>query len=170
MIDKPPELGSRKPEDWIRHFLGYFQKVRFEFLRVHNVWFPAMTNGLGAEVHGTHPAHLVTATNSAYVSMLAPRDLSEVKEVMLRLIPTTTGTIDYTVNITHAGVSEDEALNTGTLSATSISVTDDVITEIDVTSLFSTIDRDDQIGIQFVLDAVSTTTNVNVLGINFKYR
>jgi len=170
MINKPPQLGNKDSKNWIQEFLVYFESVRFEFLKVKGLWFPALYNGLGTEVHGTHPGHVTVSGDSAYVSVLIPREVNEIKEVVVRLIPTTTGTIDWTVNLSYGGKNEDESAATSTKTADGLAVTDDRITEIDITTAFSAVDANDQVGVQFVLDAVATTTNVYVLGIYFKYR
>ena len=166
MISKPPQLADKEPKDWIREFLGYFESVRFEFMTVKGLWFHPQSN----DVHGKHPSEQVTAGNTAYIGMVIPREVNEIKEVVLRLIPTTTGTIDYTVNSTFGGNNEDESSGTATLTADGLAVTDDRITEIDITSMFASVEADDQVGVEFVLDAVATTSNVYILGVYFKYR
>lgn len=166
MISSPPLLGNKTPSEWIREYLAYFQAVRNEFMLLKTIWFPAQ----GADLHGLHPGEQVTSGNSAYIGLVIPREVSEIREAVLRFIPTTTGTIDYTVNSTFGGKDEDESASTSTLTADTLSVTDDVVMEIDITSIFSTVDADDQVGVQFTLDAVATTTNVYILGIYLKYR
>ena len=170
MISKPPELGSKDPKDWIREFLGYFENVRFEFLRVGGLWFPALYNGLGAAVHGYHPAQLLIATESGYIGAVIPRETQEIREAVIRIIPTTTGTIDWTADATFGGKNEDESAITATKTADGLAVTDDRMTEIDVTSLFASARVDQQAGIRFTLDAVATTTNVYLLGLYLKTR
>lgn len=170
MISSPPKIGDKESKDWIREFLGYFEKVRFEFMRVEGIWFPALYNGLGTNVHGDHPGKLIIATESAFISVVVPRGTNEIKEAVIRLIPTTTGTIDWTANASYGGKNEDESAGTATKTADALSVTDDRVTEIDVTSLFDAVDADDQVGIEFVLDAVATTANVYVLGLYLKFR
>lgn len=165
MISRPPELGDKKSEQWIKEFLGYFEKIRFEFQKVNSIWWPVQ----GTSVHGKHPAKQITAGNSAFISAVIPRQVNKIKEAVLRLIPSVTGTIDWTANIAYGDANEDENLNTATMTADGLAVTDDRITEIEITDLFNNIDRNDQAGIEFVLDAVNTTTDVYVLGVYFKY-
>ncbi len=166
MISKPPELGNDQPEDWIRKFLGYFEKVRFEYMRVYALWFPVKSD----TTHGLHPCDTITPGESAYVSIVIPRETKEIKEVVVRLIPTTSGTIDWTANASYGGSGEDESINTTTDTENGVAVVDDQITEIYVTQLFSDVSADDQVGFQFTLDAAVTTTDVCVLGVYFKFR
>lgn len=166
MISKPPELGLKSAEEWVREFLGYFERVRFEFQRVQTIWFPVQ----GSNVHGDHPAKQLTVGNSAFISLIIPREINQVKEVVVRLIPSTTGTIDWTANCSYGGKNEDESAYTETATANGLAVTDDRVTEIDVTSLFVAVRADDQVGVEFVLDAVTTTTDVYILGLYFKYK
>ena len=166
MISKPPSLGSQSPEEWIKEFLGYFETLRFEFMRAKALWFPAQSN----DVHGNHPGEQLTAGTSAYISFIVPREIGEVKEAVIRFIPTTSGTIDWTATISYAAKNEDEAAATATKTADGLAVTDDRMTEIDITSVFAAIEADDQVGVKITLDAVATTTNIYVLGLYFKYR
>lgn len=170
MISKPPGLGTKKPEDWIREFLAYFEDVRFEFARVGGLWFPAMYNGLGAEVHGTHPGKLLVAGESGYISAFVPRETQEIRQAVIRLIPTTTGTIDWTADASFGGAVEDESAVTATKTADGKAVTDDQITEIDVTTLFASAQTDQQAGIKFTVDVLTTTANVYLLGLYLKTR
>jgi hypothetical protein len=165
MISKAPELGDKLPEEWIREFLAWTQMLIFEFKRVKTSWHPAQ----GSDQHGTHPGKNLTAGTSAFIGMALPREINTVKQALLRVIPTGTGTIDYTANVSRGNNGEDESDGTSTLSETGVSVTDDQITEIDITSLFSSVKKDDQIGIELDLDAVSTTTDIYVLGLYFKF-
>ncbi len=166
MTSKPPQLAGKKPENWIRQFLSYFEEVRFEFMRVRGFWFPVQSS----EQHGDHPGHQLTAAESAFISVLVPRGTNEIKEAVIRIIPTTTGTIDWTANASYGGSGADEAAGTATKTADGLAVTDDQITEIDVTSLFAGAAGDDQVGVEFVLDAATTTTDVYVLGLYLKLR
>jgi hypothetical protein len=166
MISKPPSNQNKTPDVWIQDFLRYFEDVRFEFMKVNGDWFPAQSN----DIHGRHPGEQVLAGNVAFIGMVIPRGISEIKEVVARIIPTTSGTIDYTFTANFGGKNEDESTGTSTITADGLAVVDDRVTEIDITALFSTAKVDDQFGIEFSLDAVSTTANVFLLGINFKYR
>lgn len=166
MIDNAPQIGNKKPEDWIKEFLGYMTKLRFEFIRVWSIWFPVQ----GSDLHGKHPGKNVTAGNSAYVSLMIPRGTDEIKQVLVRLIPTVTGTIDWTANLTRGASGADESSGSATKTADGLAVTDDRVTEIDVTTMFSNVVAEDQIGFQFVLDSATTTTDTYILGLVFKYR
>lgn len=166
MISKPPDLGEKDPKDWIKDFLGYFERVRFEFMLVEGLWFPAQST----EQHGFYPAHLLTAAEAGYISAIIPRGTSEIKEAVIRIIPTTTGTIDWTADASFGGKNEDESAITSTKTADGLAVTDDRMTEIDVTSLFVSARENQQVGIRFTLDVLSTTTNVYLLGLYLKIR
>ncbi len=167
MISKAPALGKKKPETWIREFLGWVEGgLRFEFLRVGGIWFPVQ----GTEQHGGHPCDNIAAASSAYIGVVVPRETQEIREAVIRIIPTVTGTIDWTATATYGGKDEDESAETATMTADTLAVTDDAITEIDVTDLFADAESDDQVGIQFTLDAAATTTDVNVLGLYLKTR
>jgi len=165
VISKLPELGKKTPEEWINEFRAYFENVRFEFMKVKTFWVPVQSN----DQENSHPVETVTVGNSAYIGFAFSREINQVKEVVCRFIPTTTGTIDYTFNFSNASVGEVEDANTASLTADGLAVTDDVISEIDITSLFDDVVKDDQVGVKFTLDAVATTTSIKILGLYFKY-
>lgn len=151
-----------------KNFDVLIHDLRFEALRrIKTVWFPVAQSG--AHVHGLHPCLNLGVLSSAYTQVVLPYTISEVKEVTLRFIPTTTGTIDWTVNISSGVVDDDESTATATKTEDGLSVTDDAITEIDITSIFGTQKATEQIGVEFVLDAAATTTDVYVLGVFLKY-
>lgn len=130
-----------------------------------SLFVPAIYTG----THGYHPARQMTALASTNFGFSIPLNTREVKEVVIRFIPTTTGTISYTATMAYAGEGEDEALATSTKTETLIAIIDDRIEEVDITSMFSAVEKVDQIGIQFVVDALVTTTNIQLLGLVLKY-
>lgn len=165
MISKPPSSYGKKPEEWIQEFLRFFNEVAAEFAKVKTVWYPVQ----GSDQEGNHPGKEITAGNSAYFGFVFGRDVNQIKEVVCRFIPTTTGTIDYSFALSRGAVGADEAAGSAALTADGLSVTDDLIAEIDVTTLFSDAVKNDQVGVKMTLDAVATTTNIKVLGLYFKY-
>lgn len=167
MISKPPQTKDVDLNIFLqetsREFNNYIQCLDI----------PVSKSGiLDNYVHGKHAARIVNATESAYFEFIAPHSLNQVKEVTIRFIPSTTGTIDWTVNLSYGGVGEDENANTKTVTADGLAVTDDIITEINLsypTDIWTDIDPGDQIGVQLLLDAVTTTTDIQVLSLYFKY-
>lgn len=149
------------------------QSVQQEFNQYLNSLFvPVSTLGTGAmTLHGRHSAIEVQVGETAYMETVIPRGLNSFKEAGIRIIPTTTGTINYTVNFSYGSVGADENVSTKTASVTLKAVTDDQVMELDlpISTFFTDLDRDDQLGIEFVLDAVVTTVNVYVLGFYLKY-
>ena len=166
MISKTPDRGDKTPEQWIDEFRSYFERVRFEFIRVRGLWFPAQSS----EQHGDHPGDQIILGTSAFISAVIPRGTNQIRQAVIRLIPTASGTIDWTANLSSGGLGQDESANTATLTAIDRAVVDDEITEIEVTDLFASVSPDDQVGLEFILDAATTTTDVYVLGLYLKLR
>lgn len=164
MINKPPLTGQTAFDVWA-------QSVQFVFNNyIQSLVVPVSALGTGsAMLHGKHVTFQLQATETAYFEFIVPHSIREFKEVTIRFIPSTTGSINYTVNLSYGGVGEDENASTKTVSATSVSVTDDKIMEIDITSLFTDQEAGDQIGCELILDAVTTTTDVHVLSLYIKY-
>ena len=119
--------------------------------------------------HGKHTIKNITATNKAYFEFAVPQDVNKIQEATVRFIPTVTGTMDWTFNVSEGSVGEDENQNTATVTADGKVCTDDQVQDVDVTSAFTNVDRGDQVGCEFVLDAVTTTTDLNILGLLINY-
>jgi len=163
-LTKPPKTDNIDFDAWLQELSFDF----YNYVRILDV--PVSKSGIiGNWTHGNHPSKLMVAGDSGFFGFVVPNYIQEVKEVTVRFIPTTTGTIDYTVNLAYGGVGDDESDSTATLSDTGVAITDDKITEIDITSLFNEIDADDQVGVELVVDALAATTNIEVLTLYFKY-
>lgn len=149
------------------------QETREEFNNYIQVLdIPVSKSGIIANyVKGKHAARYVTATapdNKAYFEFIVPYSLSAFKEVTIRFIPTTSGSFNYTVNLAYGAVGTNHATSTKTVTA-SKSVTDALITEIDITSLFTDQQTSDQVGCEFVINTLTTTTVIDVLSLYIKY-
>lgn len=124
-------------------------------------------------VKGKHPAKNLTTVapdNKAYFGFVVPYSLRAFKEVTIRFIANTTGTINYTVNVAWGSVGAAYNANSATASATGVSVTDALISEINITSLFADQKLNDQVGVEFVLDSLTTTTSLDVLSLYIKHK
>lgn len=133
------------------------------------MWVPVSQGGqLGQVVHGTYPVFLLDAVAEvAYFSWTVPTGYSSLTSADLVVIPTTTGTFDWTINTSWAADGEDEALATDTATADGTTSTDDQMTAVDISAAFTGIAAGDYIGIKLTLDALTTTTQINVVGIKF---
>ena len=124
-------------------------------------------------LHGKHVTMQLQATETAYFEFIVPHSIEQVKEVTIRFIPTGTGSITYTVNLSYGGVGEDENEKTQLLSVINpLSVTDDQISEINLShpvNLWIDVEAGDQVGVELILDGATTTTDIHVLSLYFKY-
>ncbi len=161
---KPPD----SPE-----FYGWLDALKY---RVENtiqsfMVYPSRLGTGSASLHGQHSAWLLNnTTETGYFEFVIPYTTNEIKEVGIRVIGTTTGTIAYTIDLSYGPVGGDENASTQTTGAvTGYSVTDDRIQEINITSLFTDQNRGDQVGVEFTLDGLTTTTEIYLLGLFFKY-
>lgn len=139
---------------------------------VHSYFVPVSTLGTGtSELHGKHSGKTLTAGQTAYMETVIPHSLIAFKEAGIRIIPSGTGTIDYTVNFSYGAVEDDENESTKTLAVTGTSVTDDQVAELDLplSTFFTDLTQGDQLGIEIVLDALTTTTDIRILGFYLKY-
>lgn len=170
MTNKAPLL-SKSPKPDSPEFMAWLDEIRFRMNnRILSESFAPRPLGTGtATLHGKHSGVQVESGETAYFEIIIPWSLRIYKAVGIRIIPTTTGDMDYTVNLSYGQPGEDENLNTATLSATNYVTTDDQIQEIDITSLFSDQDGGEQVGVEFTVDGFTTTTNVYVLSLYLKY-
>jgi hypothetical protein len=159
-IPRAPRTGNTATDNWndkiYENLMG----------SVKSIFIPAAD---AATAHGTHFGKELTAGTSTYIECRLPSHLLEIRAAYLKFIPATTGTFDYTVTITYGADFDDEALNTNTKTADGDLCTDDLIESLDITSAFADIDQEDQIGLKFTVDALGTTTNLNVLGLDLKF-
>lgn len=167
MISRPPKTDDTSLNVWTREVQSEFNNY------IQTLQVPVSKSGIiGNYAHGKHPTKPLTSGESAYFGFTVPHSLREFKEVTIRYIPTTTGTMSYTVNVSYGGVGEDENQNTATLSAVGVSVTDDQIMEINLstpTDLFAAVDIDDEVGIELKIDSFTTTTDIQVMRLYVKY-
>ena len=166
MISKPPPSGNLELDKWL-------QNVRYAVnnsLKSLIVGVSPLGTG-SAALHGKHSARTLAVGQTAYFEPIIPETVSRFQEAGIRIIPTLTGTIDYTVNFSYAPIGSDQNISTKTLSVTGLAVTDDEITEIDipVSTFFTDLDTRDQLGIEIVLDAATTTTDIRVMSLFIKY-
>jgi hypothetical protein len=159
-MTKPTYSDNKELNKWMNDL---YNSVNFD---LKSLFVPVVSP---ATTHGTHSTKQLTAGVSAYFELVIPDELKNVKEVNVRLFPTTTGSFAYTFNVTHGKNGEDEALNTGTKTETGKAVTDDQIYDLDVTSCFSTIERQSSVGCQFTCNSLTTTTNLQIIGLVLRY-
>lgn len=168
MISKPPRTDNAGLN-------GFNEEVRSRFNNyINSLVVPVSSLGTGNYMlHGKHVTMQLQATKTAYFEFIVPHSIEQVKEVTIRFIPSGTGTIKYTINMSYGGAGDDENANTQSLVVTSpVSVTDDQISEINLThptNLWADIEAGDQVGIEVILDAATTTTDIHVLSLYFKY-
>ena len=165
MISKPPPSGKSEIDTWN-------QELRFEVNNdVQIIDVPVSKSAiLNNYAKGKHAARLCNAANDAgYFEFIVPPSLKDFKEVTIRFIPTTSGTFNYTVNMAYGAVGAAHNATTKTTSVTGATATDGKIMEMSITSLFTDQVPNDQVGVEFVLDALSTTTEINLLSLFVKY-
>lgn len=168
MISKPPrtdDVGLNVFNDEVRNRFNNY---------INSLVVPVSSLGTGNYMlHGKHVTMQLQSTEKAYFDFIIPHSIEQVKEVTIRFIPTVTGTILYTVNLSYGALGSDENANTQSLVViTPVSVIDDQISEINLThptNLWTDIEAGDQVGVEFVLDAATTTTDIHILSLYFKY-
>lgn len=166
MISNPPQTDNQEINVWNR-------EVRHKFNNyIQSLIVNPSTLGTGAGVlKGKHPGQELDATEKAYFETIIPNSAAQFKEAGIRVIPTTTGTIDYTVNFQYGSVGASFSASSKTSSVLGLAVTDGIVQEIDLplTTFFTDLSVNDQLAIEFVLDALHTTTKLYILNFYLKY-
>lgn len=122
--------------------------------------------------HGKYPSVLLDlATETALFAVRVPDNFVSLGTVRVVVIPTTTGTFDWTCNTAAGAAGEDESLATDTATADGKAATDDQLTAVAVTGAFDglSLAAGDFIGVELILDVLTTTTEVHVIGLEFGY-
>ena len=122
--------------------------------------------------HGNHYGDQLAAGQSTYIASFVIPDLfSAIGTIRIILIPTTTGTIDWTCATSAGAPGEDENANSDSATADGAAITDDELEPIDVSGAFNglSLAAGDVVGVKFTADALADTTAVIVLGLEFGY-
>ncbi len=98
-----------------------------------------------------------------------PLDYTTLTSVKAILFPTTTGTIDWTVNTSFGADGETYNLHTDSATADGLAVTNITWKEVDISAAFTGIAAGDNIKINFIVDVLTDTESIGLLGFNFKY-
>lgn len=130
---------------------------------------PSTTGVLAESVHGKHIVKLLVGTDSAYFEWQVPSHFYALTTAKVLSVPTTTGTFDWTANTTFGAAGDDEAANSDTTTANGAVSTDDELTSTDISAAFTGIVANQIVGVEFVLDALDTTTEINVIGLELKF-
>lgn len=164
MINKPPITSNQNLDTYLREVWDFANNS------IKIIDIPVSKSGIiGNYVKGLHPAKLMVAGDSCYFGFTIPYDVQEIKEVTIRFVPTTTGTMNWTATINNAAVGAAYNANTATKSVTLATTTNNLIVEADITSLFPAVAKNDVVGCQFTVDAFATTTAIDVISLYFKY-
>jgi hypothetical protein len=130
---------------------------------------PTYTSGAIVPLSPGAVAQLTVAAQKADGAFVMPWDYNTLVSAELVVMTGVTGTFDWTLNTQFA--TNGEAYNTHTDSATEDTrvATDTQMDYIDVSAAFTGVAALDWVGWSFVLDALDTTTSVNVVGLKFRY-
>ena len=136
-------------------------------------FFVSCFDGFGGAIqdhNGTHVGYnAVGAGGKAYCTFRIPSDFTSLTSAKIALIPTATGNFDWTTLVHFGASGQDTETHTDTQTADAQACTDDQLLELDITASFTGIAVDDIVGVGITFDAMATTTDIYVLGLNIKY-
>ena len=107
----------------------------------------------------------VASTNAVYFAFILPLDLVSITSVAVVVIPDTTETIQADIDLQGGALGEIRNFHFQTKNDRTLAVTEDVMTEFDVSEAFGTVTAGDYIGLKFASD----TDNIQVFGLRLKY-
>jgi hypothetical protein len=125
--------------------------------------------GLLTSYYGGYTSMRCAATDWVDFSFHVPDNFVSLTNVKIIMIARTTGSYDYTADVKFGANGEPYNQHTDSSTSDGISVTDGYITERLITTAFDGLAANDNVGVQFTIDALTTTLYMYVLGLNFKY-
>ncbi len=113
---------------------------------------------------------LNSANDTVYYTFRMPNDFVSLTSAKISFIGVTTGTIDWTTT-TDAGASgENYNTHSGSATVDGEAVTNNKLKEVDVTAAFhASVSANDLVGCLFTVDVFTSTTGLNILGLDVKY-
>lgn len=130
--------------------------------------FSALKGTNAMTTHGKHTVIPCIATSHAYIEITMPCQVDSLEESILLYIPTGTGTWDYTISTAGGYCGEDESNHTDSITADGVVVTDDELECLDISGALTPYKAGDVVGVDVYVDALSTTTVINVIGVRLR--
>lgn len=121
------------------------------------------------EVLGQFLAYALNAAEYFRMSFKVPSNFLALTHCKVIGIVAGSGTIDWTAETNFAAAGEVYTTHSDSATADGLAVTNLEIEEVDISAALTGIAADDYVGIDFLIDAMDTTTKYSVLGIVFKY-
>jgi len=126
--------------------------------------------GALANHDGVYCVYLITDVNDyALFSFRIPNDFTATTSVKVIIIPTGTGTFDWTAATNFGANGEDSQTHTDSATANAQATTNDQLLELDISAAFTGLLANDIVGLIFTLDALDTTSQLNIVGLDIKY-
>ncbi len=130
-------------------------------------FIPFVTSDGALTNFGDYPVAILGTNKIARCSFFVPNDFSAITSAVVVIIPAATGgTEDFDIYSDYAASGEAYATNSESDAATTYNVTASEVTEIDISGILSALAAGDYVGIRF---DNKEATNVNVVGVRFKY-
>ena len=127
-------------------------------------------NGLnGVLTSGFGAYSLNSAADAAYISFRLPDDFASLTSVKVIIIPITTGTFDWTATTTFGANGEAYNIHSDSTTADTQAATNLQLLELDISAAYTGIAANDIINTTFTLDALATTTELIIIGLDIKY-
>lgn len=131
--------------------------------------YPKLASGPLAgtpDVVGDFPADRMGGSEETQFVFFIPNDFSSVTSIEVMIIPDTTETIGYDLTSDYGAVGEVYNFNSESSLTQTLAVTINVITEIDVSGVFSSVAAGDYCGLRLI----SNTSDLEVVALRFKYQ
>ena len=125
-----------------------------------------------ARAYTTHNQYLVipmVAADYIRLNIKIPALFITLTSCKVLFIPTTTGTYEWTAYANFAAEGEDESTHSDNATASGVACTDDIISSTDISAALTGIAAGDYVGIGYTINALTTTTAINVIGLLLRY-
>lgn len=134
-------------------------------------FFVSVFSGAGGLIAGYVYSvyRLSVVTTYAEFSFRLPADFTSLTSVKVILFGTTTGTFGWTASTRFGANGEAFNNHTGSATAGGQAVTNLQLLELNISAAFAGVAANDIIGLRFTLDTLTTTVNINLIGLDVKY-
>ena len=132
---------------------------------------PCFTGQNGALLGTPYAGYKLNSTSDfATMTFRIPNDWAATTTVKIIIVPIGTGTFDWTVTTSWGGTGQAYNVHTDSATADAQAGTNNQLLELDISAAFTpNLATNDIVNCVFTLDTLATITNLDILGLDFKY-
>lgn len=114
---------------------------------------------------GNFRSTMINSGGEVFFNFTVPADFTSLSEAVVVVVPDATETIQWDLNASVAADGQDQNADDRTSLNETLAVTNDLVTDLDVSSVLTGLVASDYVGLNFESD----TTNIRIVGLRIKY-